>query len=177
MADYLITSESFVKNVTPIFDNIGGKYIQSAIREAQEIYIKGVLGSALLARLKTLCASGEIKNNEPYKELLERCQLAIAYKAVAELSRITSYKITNKGVVKTNDERVESATESEIIRTQDFYTAKADHYVLELQRFLLANRSSYPELNDCSCDAIRSNIKSAASAGLWLGGARGKKVL
>lgn len=176
MAEYLITSEAFVKNTTPIFDNIGGKYIQSAIREAQEIRIKGVLGSPLLARLKELCKSGEIEKNSDYKELLDQCQMATAYQAISELARITSYKITNKGVVKTNDERVENATESEIIRTQDYYRAKADFYVSELQRFLLDNRSKYPELSETACNAIRSNLHSAASCGLWLGGTRGKKV-
>lgn len=176
MAEYLITSEAFVKNTTPIFDNIGGKYIQSAIREAQEIRIKGVLGSALLARLKELCKSGEIEQNSDYKELLDQCQMATAYQAISELARITSYKITNKGVVKTNDERVENATESEIIRTQDYYRAKADFYVSELQRFLLDNRAKYPELSENTCNAIRSNLHSSASCGLWLGGARGKKV-
>lgn len=176
MAEYLITSEAFVKNTTPIFDNIGGKYIQSAIREAQEIRIKGVLGSALLARLKELCKSGAIDKNSDYKELLDHCQMATAYQAISELARITSYKITNKGVVKTNDERVENATESEIIRTQDYYRAKADFYVSELQRFLLDNRAKYPELSDTACNAIRSNLHSSASCGLWLGGVRGKKV-
>lgn len=178
MTDYLITSESFVKNTTPIFDNIGGKYIQSAIREAQEIRIKGVLGSALLGRLKELCKSGDIgkSGNEAYKELLDRCQMATAYQAISELARITSYKITNKGVVKTNDDRVENATESEIIRTQDFYRAKADYYVYELQRFIIDNRVDYPELSNNDCAAIRANLQSAASCGLWLGGARGKKV-
>lgn len=178
MTDYLITSESFVKNATPIFDNIGGKYILAAIREAQEVRIKGVLGSALLGKLKTLCKSGDIskEGNEAYKELLDRCQMATAYQAISELARITSYKITNKGVVKTNDDRVENATESEIIRTQDFYQSKADFYIMELQRFLLDRRSDYPELDDHNCASIRANLHSAASCGLWLGGARGKKV-
>lgn len=175
MAEYLITSETFVKNVTPIFDNIGGKYVQSAIREAQEIRIKGVIGTALLEKIKQLCRDNEI-NDTPYQVLLDKCQMAIAYQAISELARITSYKITNKGVVKTNDERVENATESEIIRTQDYYRAKADFYVLELQKFLLANRADYPELSDGGCEAIRANLHSAASCGLWLGGIRGKKT-
>lgn len=178
MTDYLITSESFVKNTTPIFDNIGGKYIQTAIREAQEVRIKGVLGSALLGKLKILCKSGDISKdgNEAYKELLDRCQMATAYQAISELARITSYKITNKGVVKTNDDRVENATESEIIRTQDFYQSKADFYIYELQKFLLDRRTDYPELSVYDCASIRANLHSAASCGLWLGGARGKKV-
>lgn len=177
--EYLLTSEDFVKNHTPIFDNVAGKYVQMAIREAQEMRLKSVIGSALLSKLKSLCQSGEVVEleNANYKDLLDRLQMAIAYQAVAELSRITTYKVTNKGVVKTNDERVANATESEVIRTQDFYQSKADYYVMELQRFLLANRADYPELSDGGCEAIRANLRSAASSGLWLGGLRGKKVV
>lgn len=178
-AEYLLTSEEFVKSHTPIFDNVAGKYVQMAIREAQEIRLKQVLGSALLAKLKSLCQSSEIVDdgNEKYKDLLDRLQMATAYQAVAELSKITTYKVTNKGVVKTNDERVLNATESEVIRTQDYFQSKADYYVMELQRFLLDNRGDYPELSEGGCAAIRANLRSAASSGLWLGGVRGKKVL
>lgn len=173
---YLITSESFLKNQTPVCDNVAGKYILSALRDAQEIHIKRVIGSALLERLKALCQSKQIDKETAYKELLEKCQLAIAFHAVAELTRITTYKITNKGVVTTSDERVDVASEEVVISTQDYYRTKASSYVYELQLYLLENASKFPELSDRSCDSIHANLKSAASCGLWLGGVRSKKV-
>lgn len=178
MVEQLITSEAFIKDATPIFGNLHGKYILTAIREAQEGRIKQVLGGALLDKLKDLLKAGTIddEGNINYKELLEVCQMAVAYQAIAELARITSYKITNKGVVRTSDDRVDSASESEIIRTQDFYRAKADAYVRELQLFLLENHSKYPELSVSTLTKMRANLHSAASCGLWLGGYIGKKV-
>ena len=50
--EYLLVSETFVKSVTSISDNVSGKYIQSSIREAQEIALKSILGTCLLDKLK-----------------------------------------------------------------------------------------------------------------------------
>jgi len=36
------------------------------------------------------------------------------------------------------------------------------------------NRSSFPELNECDCRRIESNLYSAATCGIFLGGVRGK---
>ena len=54
--------------------------------------------------------------------------------------------------------------------------AKADAYCLDLQNFLLRNRSDYPELTDNCCHNIKSNLHSAASCGIFLGGSRGKTI-
>ena len=35
--------------------------------------------------------------------------------------------------------------------------------------------SNIPELSECECYKVKSNTYSAASTGIWLGGARGAK--
>ena len=60
MAEILLSSEKFVKSVTSVSDNIAGKYILPSLREAQEQGLKGILGDALLAKLKSLVADKEI---------------------------------------------------------------------------------------------------------------------
>ena len=52
MAEILIATEEFVKEVTSISDNTASKYITSSLREAQEIHLKGIVGDALLKRMK-----------------------------------------------------------------------------------------------------------------------------
>ena len=54
MAEYLLTSEAFVKEVSSISDNIAGKYILPSIREAQEVALKSIIGSCLLEHLKAI---------------------------------------------------------------------------------------------------------------------------
>ena len=71
MAEYLLTSEKFVKEVSSISDNLAGKYVLPSIREAQEVSLKSILGSCLLNKLKDLGLAGELNlpENAQYKDL------------------------------------------------------------------------------------------------------------
>ena len=177
MAEIILTSEKFVKSVTSVSDNIAGKYILPSLREAQEQGLKGILGDALLAKLKSLVANKEIdlESNAAYKILLDRCQYYLAYAAIVEVTNKVSYKIGNFGVAKSSDENLQVASQDEIGKMQYYYQSKADAHCLDLQNFLLQNRSDYPELTENCCHNIESNLHSAASCGIFLGGARGKR--
>lgn len=179
MAQILLTSEAFVKNITNISDNIDGKYLLSAIREAQDIRLKEIIGTALLDKLKAVVADRDINKPEciHYKTLVDQCQYYLAYQTLAELPMKISYKLTNLGAVRTTDEKAQSISQDEIAKVQYYYQSKADFYAHELQAFLLRHSSEYPELNANNCYAIRKNLHSAATCGLWLGGVRGKKSL
>lgn len=176
--EILLTSEAFVKGVTSISDNLAGKYLRPSIREAQDIGLREILGSALLRKLKDLVADGSIgaEENAAYKELLDRAQYYLAYKAVVEVTTKVAYKVVNFGVAKTRDENVENASGEDIDKLQYYYQSKADHCCLELQGFVLANRSSFPELDENTCSRLGSSLRSAATSGLWLGGPRGKHI-
>lgn len=178
MAEFLLTSESFVKEVSSISDNIAGKYILPSIREAQEVSLKSILGSCLLNKLKAIGLAKEfdLPDNAQYKDLVDRCQYYLAYTAIVEVTNKVSYKIGNFGVTKSTDENLQVASQDEIGKMQYYYQSKADFCALELQQWLLDNRTYFPELNDCACDKIKANLYSAASCGLWLGGPRGKVV-
>lgn len=190
-AEILLTNENFVKSVTNISDNIAGKYLLSSIREAQEINLKGILGQDLLNKLKDLVSGNLLRGsfnadfsrdfailvglNEPYRELIERCQYFLAYQSIAELTYKVSYKIANIGVAKTNDENTQVVTLDEIEKMRVLYQGKADSCAYELQNYLIENRIIYPELTESVCTRIHSNIYSHASCGIFLGGARGKR--
>ena len=192
MKDILLTSETTVKKMTGISDNLEGEYLVSAIKEAQDMGLQGILGQALIDRLKW-CVTNDAFNrgsfrassyNESfdidgdysqYKVLLDKAQYYLAYKTASELCMKVAYKVANMGVVKTSDDKVQNATFDEVAYQKDYYTGKADYYAYMLQQFLLDNRADYPELDDNHCHRIHSNLYSAASCGLWLGGPRGKK--
>ena len=176
MAEILLTSEKFVKEATSISDNLAGKYMRPAIREAQDMGLKGILGDTLLAKLKSLVADSTIneEGNAPYKALLDNCQWYLAYKTVCEVMRKVSYKIGNFGVTKNSDENVQTATLDEIAKQEYYYQSKADAYCYDLQTFILEHRADYPELTDAHCHRIQSNLYSSASCGIFLGGRRGR---
>lgn len=176
MAEILLSSEAFVKSVTSASDNLSGKYILPSLREAQEIGLRGILGDDLLAKLKDLIKNStlETESNGVYKTLVDHCQYYLAYMTVVEVTNKVSYKIGNFGVTKTQDENLQVASQDEIAKMQYYYQSKADACCLDLQNFLLEHRKDYPELTENSCNKIESNLHSAASCGIFLGGARGR---
>lgn len=171
MAEILLTSENFVKSVTNVSDNLAGKYILPSIREAQEQGLKGILGDALLAKVKELLKAGQLVGK--YKDLVDHCQYYLAYMTIVEVTNKVSYKISNFGVAKSNDENLQVATYEEIVQMSYYYQSKADAHCLDLQTWILENRESFPELTENHCRKIRSNLHSSASCGIFLGGARG----
>lgn len=176
MAEILLSSEAFVKSVTSVSDNLSGKYILPSLREAQEINLKGILGDSLLAKLKALVRDNAIDKpeNSHYKELIDRCQYFLAYVTIVEVTNKTSFKVGNFGVTKSTDENLQIASQDEIVKMQYYYQTKADSCCYDLQTWLVDNRTSFPELNDCDCRRISSNLYSAATCGIFLGGRRGK---
>ena len=178
MAEILLSSEAFVKSVTSASDNLSGKYILPSLREAQEIGLRGILGDDLLAKLKDLIKNGtlETESGGAYKILVDHCQYYLAYMTIVEVTNKVSYKIGNFGVTKTSDENLQVASQDEIAKMQYYYESKADACCLDLQNFLLEHRKDYPELTENSCHKIESNLHSAASCGIFLGGARGRRL-
>lgn len=178
MAEVLLSSEKFIKSVTNISDNLAGKFLLPSLREAQDISLKTILGESLIHKLKDLLKAGQIDNpsNAWYKRLLDECQYYLAYTTIVEITNKVSYKIGNAGVKVTSDENLTPASQDEIIKQQYYYQAKADAYCYQLQGWLLENKVNFPELTETHCRRIKATLLSAASCGLYLGGARGKKA-
>ena len=94
---------------------------------------------------------------------------------IVELVQKVSYKIGNAGVVKTADENMQVASFDEIIAQKEYYQGKADYYCIELQQYILEDMIAYPEVDEVTCRRIHANLYSAATCGIFLGGARGKR--
>lgn len=175
----LLISEKYIKENCEISDNVGGKFLLSAIAEAQDLKLVPVLGEALVNKLKKLVHDNEIglEDNAAYKALLDNyVQKFLMWSVKVDIAHTTSYKLSNMGVTKTNDENIQAASQAEIIADQDYSQAKADAYCNRMQRYLLDNRSDYPELTDNHCHQMKANLISAASCPIFLGGPRGKRI-
>ena len=188
--EILLTSSAFVKAVSNLSDNVAGKYLMPSIREAQEIKLKGILGHALLEKCKTLVKYNEFRasfnidfnhdfewsfgGNENYRKLIDECQYFLAYSAIVEVIYKTSFKLANMGVVTSQDTGMRPPTKAEIDNQRAYYQGKADACALDLQAYIWERRASFPELTENDCRRIQSNLYSAATCGIFLGGARGK---
>ena len=93
---------------------------------------------------------------------------------MVELTNKVTYKVCNFGVAKSNDENLAVVGAEELGQAQYYWQSKADSCCLDLQNWLLQNRAALPELSKSCCARIGSNLKSAATCGIFLGGARGK---
>ena len=173
MAEILLTSEAFVKSVTNVSDNLAGKYILPSIREAQEQGLKGILGDCLLSKVKHLFNTDSLEGI--YTELVDHCQYYLAYAAIVEVTNKVSFTIGNFGIAKSPDQNLQMASAHEIVKMQYCSRTKVAAYCLELQQWLLQNKESIPELTECHCRKLSSNLHSAASCGIFLGGSRGNK--
>lgn len=123
--------------------------------------------------------NGTIKNEENvnYKSLIDNyIQIYLMYQTISDLVPIIGIKLTNLGVVVSNDEHVTNLSQSERDMVQSYYEQRADFYGRRLQKFLLDNKQSFKELDECACNSIKANLSSAASTGLFLGNIRGKRL-
>lgn len=178
MEEILLISENFVKNQTNLSDNLSGKLLLPAIREAQEVGLREILGDRLLDKIKAIIKEGKIDepDNTKYKSLVIESQFFLAYQVASNICMLTAAKIDNAGVLQVSDERMESLSIDDVIKIQDLYQNKADYYKLRIQNYIRMNYSQYQNDMTCGCNSINSNLTSAYSGGLWLGGTRGKMV-
>lgn len=175
MLEILLTSENTVRSRSNLDNNIQSKFLLSAIREAQDCGLQSIIGTALLDKLKALVASGEIslEDNAHYKAALDYCQTYLVYQSVVNVCLIATVKISNGGAQLTSDENLQPLGLDDLFKLQDQYQNKADFYAKRLQAFLYENKADYPELTENKCRQMRSNLYSAGTTSIWLGGRRG----
>lgn len=168
----LIFQESFVKGLLPLSENVAGVYMRSAMFEAQEIDLKGIVGSCLLEKLKATAEEGAL---EPtiYDTAIDKCLYYLSYRTLARIIPKVTYKIANAGTYQVGDDKLQPLTSEAANSLVDEYTNSADFFAYELQGWLLEHRAELPELCGCDCERIKSNLISAATCGIWLGGFRG----
>ena len=176
--DVLLCSEDYIKTYTNISDNTAADYIAPAMYMAQHSDLEVCLGTALVYKIQELVATGEITDakNEYYKILLDdHINDYLAYATIVRLLPIVSFKIGNAGVVRTDEEKVVGMSYDEVFGLTEYYKHHADYLQYRMQRFLIANYTKYPELSKYKSIAdLQANLYSAASVGIYLGGARGK---
>lgn len=171
MAEILLTNETFVKSVLSISDDIAGKYISPAMREAQEVDLRTIWGDKLLDKVKSLVAGGTISQpaNAIYKSLLDLpyTQYYLAYTVGVKVQPKVAFKVGNFGVTKTTDEHLQSATMEELSFTIQQYQNNADVNCRGMQEWMRKNMAGVPELSG-------TETRQFSNCPIWLGGARGK---
>lgn len=174
--EIFLTNECYVRELTNIDNNMPSKYLLAAIREAQEMGLQSIIGTNMLNHLKDLIGSGLINDdtNEKYKNLVNECQLYLAYQSIANLCLVTNVKISAGGLQQTSDENLTVLDINDGFTVETHYQNKADFFARRLQQFILNNLKDYPEIDACTCNQMHANLGYAATTNLFLGGYRGR---
>ena len=93
MTNILFISEDFIKTNSGLNDNLFGKSLLPAIREAQDIYLQQIIGSTLYHKLLELVDEGTIGDtgNTIYKELLdEYVRSYMLYQTIVQMTSTLS---------------------------------------------------------------------------------------
>lgn len=176
MTEVFLTSEDAVKSTLNISDNVAGGYILPAIREAQDVDLREILGDALVDRLCEIVGEDKVEDYPAYKRLLDKLKYFLIYTVAAQLILKVNWKVTNAGLVQTSDDNVQPAGMGDVEIYRKWLQDRADDYCLKLQRFVVAHRADYPEIDECCCEKMRAHLDGSASCGMWLGGIRGYRI-
>lgn len=175
MTKVLLVSEDYIKTESILNDNCYGKFLLPAIREAQDIYLSQIIGQNLLDELYFRVLNNQISGD--YKTLLEDyIQPFLLYQVQSNIVPTLNVKLANIGTVLTQDEHIVNLSKTDVDNLKQNIQYRADFYCRRLQEYLLQNRETF-DLDDCACSAIKANLDSAASTGLWLGGYRSRIII
>lgn len=179
MNKILLVSETYIKTNSGLDDNVFGKFLLPAIREAQDISLQSIIGTSLFDRICSMVADNSISNEEnfDYKYLLDKhIQPYLLYMTLCNILPLIGSKIANLGAIYTSDEHIQHLSNLDRDSLQDYYEHRASFYAKRMQDYLIKNRIIYPELNDCDCSDIKPNLTSSAASPIWLGGPRGRRI-
>lgn len=176
MNKILLVSEDFVKTNSALNDNLWGKFLLPAIREAQDINLQMYLGECLYKTILGMVQDGSItaSTNESYKALLDDyVQPYLLYQIQANIVPVLNVKMTNIGSVVSKDEYINTLSQGNIDLVQRDFQLKADFYAQRMLNFIL-NHSNEFNLDECACRSLNAHLDSSASTTIWLGGLSGR---
>ena len=139
---YLI-STTYLKDNSPINENVDDKLLKSAIKESQEIYIRDIIGSGLYNQIQTQAFNGTLSANNT--TLLDTyIAPCLKYYTLTESMLPMTFKMLNKSVASRNSDNANPVSIEEMTMIERRYRDKAEYYANRLRDYLLANTNIYP---------------------------------
>ena len=152
--NYYLIDASSVKAASLVNYNCDDETLGYAIREAQDVYLKEILGNALLEKCVELASGDTLDNegNEAYKDLIDKYIYDfLVAKSQEQILIPISFKIRNIGVSQDSDTNVASQQFQNIIDLKNYWRTVSIDRGNRLKCFLNENKSAFPELDDCAC--------------------------
>ena len=171
MANFVyFISTQYLRDNSPINENVDPKLLKSAIKEAQEIYIRDVIGSGIYDELQDQAYNDTLTTDN--RTLLDSYIAPCSkYYSLTESMLPMTFKFMNKSVATRNSENATPITTSELTQIEQRYRDKAEYYAERLRDYLRENPTLYPKfLNPGSgFDVIRPK-NTALFGGIYMPG-------
>ncbi len=145
MAYTYIISEKYLKEETILHDNVDSKLVKVAIREAQDIYTRDVLGSALydliISELPSSLSTANATLVNTYVAPMQK------YWSLKEIVINLQFKLANSAVLIREGENMRPVNADDLELLEKKYSDKAQYYQQRLIDFMCDNIADYPTYN------------------------------
>ena len=156
MNNILLISEKTIKENSLVSNNVDGKYIQNAIRTAQDLSLVPIIGQKLFNRLCDGVANDNLTELET--ELISTYIQPVLINAVmSDLVLQLSYKFRNLGAVQTVDTNVMIPSLNDLEYIRNDYSMKCTFYQNRLSDFLEDNCTKFSQYPGCECGKLKAN--------------------
>lgn len=179
MATALFISEQYIKDMSYLDENVDVNLIRPIIKEAQDIHIHTLLGSALYLQLVAQVVAGTVTTGTISNKTLldDYIAPALKYWTLYEGIDVLTFKMTNKSIMYKNSENSNPISVSDVKRLMDRLKDKAEWYSKRLVAYLQENTATFTlYLNPGNgIDALRPD-RSPYQSGIFLGSTRERSV-
>lgn len=157
------TSEEFLKDKTPINENLDIKKVVPFLGNAQEVWIQPLLGTALYNRLQEGIVNQNLTPSE--EQLIRILRPAHAYYTVFTALPFIAVELRNAGLVRSANENIQPAEYSFYKELLNQVKNTAEFYATRVTQFLCDNKSVYPLWTDST--GIASKKTSSFNGGFY----------
>ena len=142
METTLFVSEQYIKENTPLSDNISAKDIVNNIEVAQDMHTQSILGTNFYYEIMTKYKDQTLDANEVI--LVGHIKPSVAYRAATMALPFISYQIKNKGTQTQTGDFSSNADDSVISYLKNELENRAEFYEKRLLVYLCESGSLFP---------------------------------
>jgi len=152
----LFIDDQYLKDYTPIGQNIDPLQIYPFVEDAQEIYIQDLLGTPLYMDLTYKLYVGTTYSTSE-RALVDLCSKALAYWTVYMSLPHLAIKIRNIGVARPTSENTQPSTMEELKYIREEVKNMAEFWAERIVKYLCENKTTYPLYGAASDDIYPSS--------------------
>ena len=155
MNNVLLISEKTIKENSLVSNNVDGKYIQNAIKTAQDISLQPIIGSKMFRKLTQMISEDAL--TDEYRILLvDYIQPILVNSVMSDLVLQLTYKFRNMGTVQTTDANLIIPSLKDLQYIREDYNLKAQFYMNRLSDYLEANCTKFKDYPGCGCGELKA---------------------